>query len=163
MDEDGSKVHHAIHFIRWKESLYKAKIQSVLRQKHQVVHDHYSFESLKTTRSLIVVQLSEVYPCENGGSLVLPAFWLPTLTMSINRLSNASPTSVDISSALLQIAPGLMKPFERKMWLNGGISIFVLSFSFPRKLAILLSLFSSMNLFLPRLSGLYPNSNRSFF
>ena len=31
-----------------KDARTKQKILSVLRQKHQVVHDHYSFESLKT-------------------------------------------------------------------------------------------------------------------
>ena len=38
----------------------KQKILSVFRQKHQVVHDHYSFESLKTTGSPTVVQLSKI-------------------------------------------------------------------------------------------------------
>ena len=139
MDEDGSKMHSAIHFIRWIGYLYKAKILSVLRQKHQVVHDHYSFDSLKIMGSSTMVQLSRVYTYENGGSLVLLASWPPTSTMSMDKLSNASSTFVDISSALLQIAPGLMKPAERKVWLSGGISIFVFSFSFPTKLAILYS------------------------
>ena len=43
------------------------------------------------------------------------------------------------------------------------MSIFTLSLSFPRKLAILFCLFSSRNLCLSRLSGLYPNLNLSFF
>ena len=146
-----------------KDACTKQKILSVLRQKHQVVHDHYSFESLKTTKSSTVVQLSKIYPLENGGSLVLLASWSLTSIMSIDRLLNASYTSVDISLSLLQTAPGLMKPAERKVWLNGGISISALSFSFPRKLTILFSLFSSMNLYLSRLLGLYPNLNRSFF
>ena len=41
--------------------------------------------------------------------------------------------------------------------------IFALSFSFPRKLAILLYLFSSMNHYLSLLSVLYPTPNWSFF
>ena len=40
---------------------------------------------------------------------------------------------------------------------------FALSLSFPRKLAILFYLFSSMSLCLSRLSGLYPSPNLSFF
>ena len=48
MDKSGSKMHRAIH-------LLDEKILSVLRQKHQVVHDHYSFESLKTMGSSTVV------------------------------------------------------------------------------------------------------------
>ena len=93
----------------------KQKILGVLRQKHQVVHDYYLFDSLKTTKSSTMVQLSRVCPRENGGSPVLLAFWSPTSTMFIDRLSNASSTFVDISSALLQIASGLMKPAERKV------------------------------------------------
>ena len=98
-----------------KNAYTKQKILSVLRQKHQVVHDHYSFESLKTTRSSIMVQLSKICPLGNGGSPVLLAYWSLTSTMSIDRLLNASSTSVDISLALLQIAPRLMKPSERKV------------------------------------------------
>ena len=56
-----------------KDACIKQKILSVLRQKHQVVHDHYSFESLKTTESSTVVQLSKIYPLENGGNPVLLA------------------------------------------------------------------------------------------
>ena len=98
-----------------KDVCTKQKILSVFRQKYQVVHDHYSFKSLKIMGSSIVVQLFKICPLENGGSLVLLPFWSPTSTMSIDRLPNASSTSVDISSALLQIAPGLMKPAERKV------------------------------------------------
>ena len=163
MDEDGSKMHRAIHFIRWIGCLYKAKIMSVLRQKHQVVHDHYSFESLKTTGSSTTVQLSKACPHRNRGSLVLFISWSPTSTMSMDKLPNASSTFVDISSALLQITSGLMKLVERKVWLSGGISIFVLSFFFSRKLMIFFSLFFSMSLYLPRLSRLYPKPNLSLF
>ena len=58
-----------------------------------------------------------------------------------------------------------MEPVERNEELSGGMFIFALSFSFPWKLAILFCLFSSMNLYLSLLSGLYPNPNlnRSFF
>ena len=163
MDKNGSKMHCAIHFIRWIGCLYKAKTLSVLGQKHWVVHDHYSFESLKTTRSSTVVQLSKACPRENGGSPVLLASWSPTSTMSMDKLPNDSSTFVDISSALLQIAPGLMKPTERKVWISGGIFNVVFSFSFSRKLVILFSFFSSVNLYLPHLSGLYPKLNLSFF
>ena len=62
-----------------------------------------------------------------------------TSTMSMLKLSNALSIGIFLSS--LQTAPGLMKPVERKVWLNGGISIFVLFFSFSRKLAIFLSFF----------------------
>ena len=77
-----------------KDACTKQKILSVFRQKHQVVHDHYSFESLKTTGSSIMVQLSKIYPLENGGSRVLLAFWSLTSTMSIDRLLNASSTNI---------------------------------------------------------------------
>ena len=139
------------------------KILSVLRQKHQVVHDHYSFESLKTTGSSTTIQLSKIYPRGNEGSLVPLASWSSTSTMSMLKLPNTLSMSVDISLSLLQIAPRLMKPTERKVWLNVGISILALSFSFSRKLAILFLFFSSENLCLPHLSGLYPNPNRSLF
>ena len=56
-----------------------------------------------------------------------------------------------------------MKPTERNKELSGGMFIFALSFFFPRKLAILFYLFSSMDLYLSLLSSLYPNPNRSFF
>ena len=134
--------------------MYKAKILSVLKQRHQVFHDHYSFESLKTTGSSTTVQLSKIYPYRNRGSLVLLASWSLTSTMSINRLPNASPTSVGIFLSLLQIALGLMKPVERKVWLSGSISMLAFSFSFSRKLVILFSLLFLTNLCLSRLLGL---------
>ena len=81
-----------------KDACTKQKILGVFRQKHQVVHDHYSFESLKTTGSSTVVQLSKICSLENGGSLMLLASWSPTSTMSIDRLLNAS--STDISRSL---------------------------------------------------------------
>ena len=56
-----------------KDACTKQKILSVLRQKHQVVHDPYSFESLKTMGSSIVVQLSKICPLGNEGSPVLLA------------------------------------------------------------------------------------------
>ena len=77
-----------------KDTYTKQKILSVFRQKHQVVHDHYSFESLKTMGSSTMVQLSKIYPFGNGGSPVLLAFWSSTSTMSTNRLSNASSTDI---------------------------------------------------------------------
>ena len=40
-----------------RDACTKQKILNVFRQKHQVVHDHYSFESLKKTESSIVVAL----------------------------------------------------------------------------------------------------------
>ena len=98
-----------------KDACTKQKILSIFRQKHQVVHDHYSFESLKTTGSSTVVQLSKICPLENGGSPVLLASRSLTSTMFIDRLSNASSTPVDIFSALLQIAPALMKPAKQKV------------------------------------------------
>ena len=113
--QNGRKMRHAVHFIQIKRCLYKAKILSVLRQKHQVVHDHYSFESLKTIGSSTVVQLSKACPCGNEGSPMLLIFQSPTSTMSMDKLSNASSTSVKISSALLQITLGLMKPAEQKV------------------------------------------------
>ena len=144
-------------------SVQSKKILSVFRQKYQVVHDHYSFESLKTTGSSTVVQLSKIYPFENEDSPVLLASRSPTLTMSIDRLPNASSTSIDISWVLLQIAPGLMKPAERKVWLSSGIFNFVLSFSFSRKLAILFSFFlRRISVFLTcqacTLTWIYPSS-----
>ena len=93
----------------------RQKILSVLRQKHQAVHDHYSFESLKTMESSTMVQLSKACPRRNGGSPMLLISWSPTSTMSMDKLPNASSIFVDISLALLQFAPGLMKPTEQKM------------------------------------------------
>ena len=87
----------------------------------------------------------------------------PTSTMSIDRLPNASSMSVDISLSWLQTVPGLMKPVERKVWFNDDISIFALSFSFLRKLAIHFSLFSSIIFCFPCLSSLYPRPNLSLF
>ena len=83
-----------------KDACTKVKILSVFRQKHQVVHDHYLFESLKTKGSSIVVQLSKIYPIENEGSPMLLVSWSSTSTMSIDRLSNVSTTSAIISSSL---------------------------------------------------------------
>ena len=108
-----------------------------------------------------MVQLSKICPLENGGSPVLFASWSQTATMSMDKLSIAS--SINISRSLPWIASEIIKSVERKVWLNGGISILASSFFVPRKLAILFSLFSSANLYLPRLSGLYPKPNRSFF
>ena len=76
-----------------KDACTKQKILSVFRQKHQVVHDHYSFESLKTMGSSTMVQLSKIYPFGNGGSPMLLASWSPTSTMSIDRLPNVFATS----------------------------------------------------------------------
>ena len=56
-----------------------------------------------------------------------------------------------------------MKPIERKVWLNDGISILAFSFSFQRKLSILFSLFSLTNFYLSDLLGLYSKPNWSFF
>ena len=158
MDKSGSKC--IVQFILLDENdvCTKQKILSVFRQKHQVVHDHYSFESLKTTESSTVVQLSKICSLENRGNLVLHASWSPTSTMSIDRLPNAS--STDISRSLPWIASGIMELAERKVWLNDGISILTSCSFFPRKLTILFSLFSSTNLCLPHLSSLYPNLNR---
>ena len=95
--QNGRIMHRAIHFIYIKRCLYKTKILSVLRQKHQVVHDHYSFWKLKTTGSSKVVQLSKVYPCGNEGSLVLVASWSSTSTMSMLKFLNALSTDISLS------------------------------------------------------------------
>ena len=87
-----------------KDVCTKQKILSVFRQKHQVVHDHYSFESLKTTRSSTVVQLSKVYPRGNEGSHVLIVSSFSTSTMSMLKLRNALSMSVDISLSLLMLS-----------------------------------------------------------
>ena len=75
-----------------KDAYTKQKILSVFRQKHQVVHDHYSFESLKTTGSSTVIQLSKICPFGNEGSPVLLASWSSTSTMFIDKLSNVFAT-----------------------------------------------------------------------
>ena len=58
---------------------------------------------------------------------------------------------------------GINETRREKWGLSGGMSIFALSSSFSRKLAILFCLFSSRNLYLSCLSSLYPNPNLSFF
>ena len=151
----------SFHFM--KDTHTKTKIPNALGQKHQVVHDHYIFESLNTTGSSITVQLSKVCPRGNGGSPVLFASRSLTSTMSILRLPNVSTTSTITSSSLPWITSRLMKPIERNKQLSSGMSIFVLSFSFLRKLAIHFSLFSSTNFCFPCLSSLYPRPNLSLF
>ena len=135
----------------------------LLGQKHQVVHDHYSFWNLKTTRSSMEVQLFRVCLHRNGGSPASFASWSSTSTISMLRLPKVSAMSTITSSSLPWIILGLMKLVERNEELSGGMIIFALSRSFPKKLAMLFYLFSSRNLYLSRLSSLYPNPNLSFF
>ena len=102
----------SFHFM--KDTYTKTKTLNALGQKHQVVHDHYSFWNLKTTVSLMEVQLFRTCPRGNGGNPGSLAFWSLTLTMSILKLSNSLSTSRSISLSLFQIVSGSMKPVERK-------------------------------------------------
>ena len=151
----------SFHFM--KDTYTKIKTLNALGQKHQVVHDHYSFWNLKTTGSLTEIQLFKTCPCENWGSLVSLASWSSTSIMSMLKLPNVSTTSTITFFSLPWITSGLTKPTKRNEQLSDGISIFALSLSFPRKLAILFFFFSSTNLYLPFLSGLYLNPNLFFF
>ena len=96
-----------------KDAYIKQKISGVLGQKHQVVHDHYSFESLKTMGSSTVVQLSKICPRGNGGSSVPLASRSSALIMLMLKLPNALSTRISLS--LLQTTSGLMKPIEGKV------------------------------------------------
>ena len=83
-----------------KKDAHTKQKSCVLRQKHQVVHDHYSFESLKTTRSSTAVQLSKVCPRGNGGSPVLIASRFSSSTMLMLKLPNALSTDISLISKM---------------------------------------------------------------
>ena len=128
--------------------------------KKQVFHDHYSLWNLKTTGSSTEIQLFKVCPRGNGGSPVSVALWSSISTMSMLMLPNVSTITSSSSPCIIS---GLMNLAERNEELSGGMSIFMLFASFPRKLATLFYLFSLISLCLSCLLGLYPNPNLSFF
>ena len=113
METHWQKMHCAIHFISWKDFYTKAKTLNALRQKHQVVHDHYLFWKLKTTGSSMEVQLFRVCPRGNGGSLVSFASWSSTSTISMLRLPKVSAMSAITFFSSSWIMSGLIKPAER--------------------------------------------------
>ena len=102
-------------FISFHEKIpiQKQKPWMLLGQKHQVVHDCYSFWNLKTTGSSVEVQLFRVCPRGNGGSLVSFAFWSSTSTISMLRLPKVSAMSAITSFSSSWIMSGLIKPAER--------------------------------------------------
>ena len=151
METHWEKMYCAINFISWKDAHTKAKTLNALGQKHQVVHDHYSFWNLKRIGSSMEVQLFSVCPRGKGGSPASFTSWSSTSTILMLKLPNVSATSTITSYSLPWIISGLMKPTERNEELSGGMSIFALSPSFSRKLAILFYLFSSTNLYLSRM------------
>ena len=132
----------------------------LLGKKYQVVHNHYSLWNLKTTRSSTEVQLFRVCPRGNGSSPASIASWSSTSTISMLMLPNVYTITSSSSPCIIS---RLMNPAKRNEELSGGMSIFMLSASFPRKLATLFCLFSSRNLCLSCLLGLYPTPNLSFF
>ena len=71
-----------------EKMLVQSKILSALRQKHQIVCDHYSLEDLKTTESSTTVQLSRTCPCGYGGNPLLLDSGSAS-TMPMVKLSNA--------------------------------------------------------------------------
>ena len=146
METHWQKMHCAIHFISWKDAHTKANTLNALGQKHQVVHDHYSFWNLKTTGSSTEVQLFRVCPCRNEGSLASFAFWFSTSTISMFRLPKVSTMSTITSSSLHWIISGLMKPTKRNEELSGGMSIFALSLFSKEISDPLLSLFLEKSL-----------------
>ena len=155
----GQKVHHAIHFISWKDAHIKAKTLNAFGQEASGCSWSLLIMESKDNRefdgSPIVQHLSTW-----EGSLVSVALWSSNSTMSMLKLPNVFTIT---SSSLPWIISGLMNPAERNEELSGGMSIFMLFASFPRKPAILFYLFSSRNLCLACLLGLYPTPNLSFF
>ena len=81
----------SFHFM--KDTHTKIKTLNALGQKHQVVHDHYSFWNLKTTGSSTEVQFFKTCLRGNEGSPAFFTSWSSISTMSMLKLPNVSTTS----------------------------------------------------------------------